>query len=313
MSVSYRSYNQEDQDAYKRLLNQIYNAPLGDELFQSFEQSFQQCTLFKRFLFEVDTQVVGVLEYYHMPWTSGENTIQARLIVDRAHRRKGYGKLLQQAFMEDLETLSSFKTVGVMVRDSDEDSYEWVQRRGFERYAHQFESSLDLTSWTPERIDTELQHAENHGLTFQTLDDLILDESTIKKLYEFMTPMLQDTPDNSGSAQIMPFAVFEMYVHTLNPQLVFLAKRNEDWAGLTTLTVENEQLYTVFTGTSRTHRGHTISYYLKLYSIKTAKALGYSRIRTNNQSDNSPMLAINQKLGYIREPGNYRLSKRLDS
>jgi hypothetical protein len=43
-----------------------------------------------------------------------------------------------------------------------------------------------------------------------------------------------------------------------------------------------------------------------------AKKEGMSTIRTNNDSENAPMLAVNGKLGYIPEPGFYTLRCVLD-
>jgi hypothetical protein len=50
---------------------------------------------------------------------------------------------------------------------------------------------------------------------------------------------------------------------------------------------------------------------MKLRSIRYAKAAGAVYIRTNNDSENGPMLAINRKLGYQSQPGLYRLIKDL--
>jgi hypothetical protein len=42
-----------------------------------------------------------------------------------------------------------------------------------------------------------------------------------------------------------------------------------------------------------------------------ARRLGAGTIRTNNDSLNAPMLAINRKLGYCPLPGYFRLVKHL--
>ncbi len=46
-------------------------------------------------------------------------------------------------------------------------------------------------------------------------------------------------------------------------------------------------------------------------SIRCAKRQGAASIRTNNDSQNAPMLAINRKFGYRPEPGFYRLKATL--
>jgi hypothetical protein len=51
---------------------------------------------------------------------------------------------------------------------------------------------------------------------------------------------------------------------------------------------------------------------LKLQTILLAKKEGLRFIRTHNDSNNAPMLAINRKLGYKPEPGYYKLACILD-
>jgi hypothetical protein len=45
---------------------------------------------------------------------------------------------------------------------------------------------------------------------------------------------------------------------------------------------------------------------LKLLAIRCARRYGAVYIRTHNDSENAPMLAINRKLGYQPQPGLYR-------
>jgi hypothetical protein len=63
----------------------------------------------------------------------------------------------------------------------------------------------------------------------------------------------------------------------------------------------------MITGVDRTYRGRKIAKALKLLTIRYAKAYGATAIRTNNDSENGTMLAINRKLGYRPQPGLYKL------
>ncbi len=66
----------------------------------------------------------------------------------------------------------------------------------------------------------------------------------------------------------------------------------------------------MITGVERAYRGRHIALALKLLGIRYAKARGALTIRTNNDSQNVPMLAVNRKLGYRPEPGIYRLIRQ---
>ncbi len=48
-----------------------------------------------------------------------------------------------------------------------------------------------------------------------------------------------------------------------------------------------------------------------LAAIRYAQAQGAHTIRTNNDSLNAPMLAINEKLGYGPQPGKYLLTRQM--
>ena len=56
--------------------------------------------------------------------------------------------------------------------------------------------------------------------------------------------------------------------------------------------------YTAFTGTAREVRGRGIARALKYESLGQAVELGYSRVRTNNDTDNPAILRINEEMGY---------------
>lgn len=56
--------------------------------------------------------------------------------------------------------------------------------------------------------------------------------------------------------------------------------------------------WTAYTGTSRSVRGRGIARALKYESMAQAVKEGVTRVRTNNDADNPPILRINQEMGY---------------
>jgi GNAT superfamily N-acetyltransferase len=59
----------------------------------------------------------------------------------------------------------------------------------------------------------------------------------------------------------------------------------------------------MITGVDRPYRGRGLALALKLRTIRLARRYGAAYIRTHNDSENAPMLALNRKLGYQPEPG----------
>ncbi len=88
--------------------------------------------------------------------------------------------------------------------------------------------------------------------------------------------------------------------------------KSTEWIGLAgvRLLPEKRGAYNLMTGVLRSYRGRKIAQALKLLAIRYAKAQGAIYIRTTNDSLNVPMLAINDKLGYQRQPGKFILLQR---
>jgi hypothetical protein len=59
---------------------------------------------------------------------------------------------------------------------------------------------------------------------------------------------------------------------------------------------------TDWTGVARAGRGRGVARAVKCETVMQAIALGVDRIRTDNDSQNAPILHINQTMGYKRRP-----------
>ena len=103
---------------------------------------------------------------------------------------------------------------------------------------------------------------------------------------------------------------FDHYVQTrfqhpdLLPDGYLVALDGDECVGLTKLwrSQANDDLYTGLTGVRRTHRRRGIALALKLRAIRFAQERGSSEIKTWNEVANEGMLAINVRLGFVRQP-----------
>ncbi|MDB4895601.1 MAG: family N-acetyltransferase, partial [Firmicutes bacterium] len=92
-----------------------------------------------------------------------------------------------------------------------------------------------------------------------------------------------------------------------------IAADGDRFAGVTIVQPEAEGggMYTCLTSVHPDDRGRGLALALKLLSVEVARRYGAPLMRTNNDSLNGPMLAVNRKLGYRPDPGFYRMRKEL--
>jgi GNAT superfamily N-acetyltransferase len=121
----------------------------------------------------------------------------------------------------------------------------------------------------------------------------------------------RDVPGYAEAA-VRPFTSFNEQVCEApgyRPDCQIIALDCEVWVGLARLdpTEATEAMYNAITGVLPGYRGRGIALALKLLAIRAARQSGVRYLRTNNDAENAPMLAVNRKLGYRPEPGYYRM------
>lgn len=235
----------------------------------------------------------------------------AAVLVDAAYRRRGLGQQLLDA-VESIAREKRAEWIYSEVRDSYAESLDWLQRRGYEIERHSFESTLDLSTFDESPFDGAIEGAEARGLRFATLADLP-GEATEQKLYDLCCTTESDIPGFVGTH--MPFSEWRKWTiegERVPQDGVILALHGHRVVGTSILRREETgAFYTSYTGVHPEYRGRRLALALKLLSARVARRYGAPDMRTNNDSTNEPMLAVNRKLGYRPEPGLYRIRKRI--
>jgi GNAT superfamily N-acetyltransferase len=97
------------------------------------------------------------------------------------------------------------------------------------------------------------------------------------------------------------------------PDAYFVALDGAEYVGMSNLWDDraSDHLNTGLTGVKRSHRRRGIATALKVRAIAYAKANGHPLIKTGNEVGNRPMLSINQRLGFVRQPDWITLKKVL--
>ena len=94
---------------------------------------------------------------------------------------------------------------------------------------------------------------------------------------------------------------------------VWIARDGDDIVGISQLSYPPERgvVQTDWTGTARKVRGRGVARALKCETLMQAVALGVTRVRTDNDSSNTPILHINETMGYRRRPDMVQYLKEL--
>jgi len=123
-----------------------------------------------------------------------------------------------------------------------------------------------------------------------------------RHLYETMVESRRDIP-TSVPEQEMNFDEWRRYWFD-NPAIredrFWIAREGDEIVGCSVLDcpVARGVPWTAYTGTRRRVRGRGIARALKYQSMAQAIETGYTRVRTNNDADNPPILRINEEMGY---------------
>jgi GNAT superfamily N-acetyltransferase len=188
----------------------------------------------------------------------------------------------------------------------------FAEKHGFRIQHHSFESVLDVAAFDIARYADSVRAAEAAGIRFSSLVVEGNTDANLEKLFVLNTRVADDEPTSDGTAK----HTFESWKARIAGSDWFyapgqlLAIDGDQYIGLGAVGFEPDgQAFNAFTGVLPGYRGRKIAQALKLKGVEFTRACGAKTIRTSNDSQNAPMLAINTKFGYQREPGMYRLIK----
>ncbi len=272
----------------------------------------------RRFIAELNGRPIAFVDWSHGPWEQvPQRHCYVEVLLDRARLEPQLLAALWKWVAADAEADGARVLESYVVEDEHE-MLEALDRLGYQRDRTEKVWELDLEAHGKRLLaEAQAARAKAHGAGIEilTLADW-RDPDGFSKLHALseMTrldvpttyPTLPETYENfveRTSGPDRPHDRFWIACHgdlsVAMSYLRFPPVRGGVWTG--------------YTCSHREYRGRGLARAVKLQTLAQAIELGIPLVLTDNDSENAPMLHINETLGYHRRPGFVSLVKRVET
>lgn len=269
-------------------------------------------TVLERFAVLKGGRVVGQCSYQHDDWAKMPTRyVKLRVTVHPDVRTETN---LDWAFdrVEEYSRRSGAEVLRTAAPEVDRTLIDLLARRGYRIDRRQRHWELDLVA-NRERLKemaevTRARMAAQHVRLLTLADDE--DPDRYRQLYELDEEGELDVPSTVPHVA-QSFDAFMKWFDDpgLHPERLWIAREGGRIVGLSVLSYPpiRGHVSTDWTTTLRSVRGRGIARALKLETVLQAIELGIQRVRTDNDSENAPILHLNEQMGYSRIPGSVSL------
>jgi GNAT superfamily N-acetyltransferase len=253
---------------------------------------------------ESDGRIVGAASYHRPAGSYHPHKFFLDLFVHSDHWGHGIGRALYDAVLEELLPLEPL-SVTAQVRESDPRAMQFAARRGFTETKRDFESVLNTQSFDFSLYDGLERKLEHQGIILKTFREV--DTPAFRRhFHEVFEVVRLDVPRAEPPTPIT-FEFFEENVidePEMLPDVFVFAMHDDQIVGFTGgyRGAKPGWMDTWLTAVLREARGKSVATAVKVRAIRNAQGLGFTSIRTDNDTRNAPMLTVNEKLGFVRQP-----------
>ena len=220
------------------------------------------------------------------------------------------------AFAEERAVADGALKATLWTWETDGEKIASAQRRGFQQARRERFWELDLPARRgalEAMAAASREHMRAQGIEVTTLDR-VPDPEKHRRLWQMSEVASQDTPRTVPWTPT-PFSTFEAWLRNpgIREDRAHVARIGDEIVGISLLTYPPVRgiVQTEWTGTARSVRGRGVARALKCETVMEALALGVDRIRTDNDSQNKPILHINEFMGYHPLPEMIQFIKTL--
>jgi mycothiol synthase len=260
------------------------------------------------FVAERDGTIIAHANYTHFTGMYHPQKFWSWINVMPQHRNKGVGS---QLFTTSLEALQPYDPISLRTatREDQSAALHFMDKWGFTESKRYWESRLNVQTFDLTPYLNVEEKPSSHGLEITTLAELSKrDKDYEEKYYDMWCEARLDVPRPEPATDVSYENWYTWIIESpyIIPEATFIAvdKGTGNYVGVSQLlkAKDGEHLGTGLTGVRRAYRRQGIALAMKLKGISYAKQHGVPEIRTNNESTNRAMLAINEALGFIKQP-----------
>jgi mycothiol synthase len=228
-------------------------------------------------------------------------------------RRLGIGtKLLDQA-MQELEALNPM-LLQCGAREDRDFSLKFLAHHGFIEEWRRVDLILKLESFDVAPFAGLIEKLEAQGFSFKSIDQLRDDPERNQKLCDLGNAVSNDVPLGMPATALTleQFQKSILEISWAREKAFVVAIFDGRYIGLNNIGIDsNGNAFVDVTGVLPEFRGRGLAQALKLKGIEWAISQGIEEMATSNDLVNAPMLAVNEKMGFVRQPASIRFAKKL--
>jgi RimJ/RimL family protein N-acetyltransferase len=271
-----------------------------------------------RFIAERDRRPIAFLGWIHGPWKDlPDRHCEVEVWLDRAD----VDTELLKSMWSWIEARAVAEGSGILLAYCGEDEPEMLESLASLRYERDRVErvwALDLARHGRRLIEEAVRARESMAASSIELTTVAAwsDPSKLKKLHELTNRATQDVPHTLPILE----ETYDDFARRIaspdrSPERFWVAVDRDRPVALSYLKFPPVRgtVFTGFTGSDPGYRGRGIARAVKLQSLAQAVELGVPHVWTDNDSENAPMLHINEMLGYELRPGFVSHLKRVTS